>query len=109
MSFTLLSHSTVFVSLRCLVLRLLAGPHNRGNQPTLAHTYLSQRANKPVEFAVHTSRYANRNTSMVKPLRVVRVLEAGQARSAVGRMLISGTMADVCAELDRLASGEAGR
>jgi hypothetical protein len=42
-----------------------------------------------------------------KPLRVVRVVEAGQTRASVGRMVISGRMADVCAELDRLAAGEA--
>jgi hypothetical protein len=41
-----------------------------------------------------------------KPVRVVRVLEAGQARNKVGRMRISGRMADVCAELDRLAARE---
>jgi hypothetical protein len=42
-----------------------------------------------------------------KPLRVLRVVENGQARSSVGRMVISGRMADVCAELDRLAACEA--
>lgn len=41
-----------------------------------------------------------------KPLRVVRVVEQGQARHHVGRMVISGSMADVCAELDRLAACE---
>ncbi len=41
------------------------------------------------------------------PLRVVRVVEAGQTRASVGRMVISGRMADVCAELDRLAEREA--
>lgn len=41
------------------------------------------------------------------PLRVVREVETGQARSSVGRMVISGRMADVCAELDRLAAREA--
>jgi hypothetical protein len=46
-------------------------------------------------------------TSTLRPLRIVRVLEAGQAPAAVGRMLISGRMADVCAELDRLAAREA--
>ena len=39
-------------------------------------------------------------------LRVMRVLEAGQAPASVGRMVISGRMADVCAELDRLAARE---
>jgi hypothetical protein len=39
-------------------------------------------------------------------LRVLRVFEAGQKPSQVGRMVISGRMADVCAELDRLAAFE---
>jgi len=41
-----------------------------------------------------------------RPLRVVRVIEAGQAPAQVGRMVISGRLADVCAELDRLAACE---
>jgi hypothetical protein len=41
-----------------------------------------------------------------RPLRVVRVLEASASPSA-GRMVISGRMADVCAELERLAALEA--
>ncbi len=36
-----------------------------------------------------------------------RVVETGQASASVGRMVISGRMADVCAELDRLAAREA--
>lgn len=52
------------------------------------------------------------NTPIVKrathrPLRTVRVMEAGQAPGQVGRMVMSGRMADVCAELDRLAACEA--
>jgi hypothetical protein len=45
--------------------------------------------------------------SPTKTLRVVRVVETGQTRASVGRMVISGRMADVCAELDRLAACEA--
>ena len=41
-----------------------------------------------------------------RPLRVVRVVEPHAAASA-GRMFMSGRMADVCAELDRLAALEA--
>ena len=42
-----------------------------------------------------------------RPLRVVRVIDGkGQQRSA-SRVVISGRMADVCAELDRLAALEA--
>jgi len=43
-------------------------------------------------------------TAPAKPLRVVRVLDAG---TGSGRLVISGRMADVCAELDRLAAQEA--
>lgn len=38
-----------------------------------------------------------------RPLRVVRLAEQRRAQAAAGRMAISGRMADVCAELDRLA------
>jgi hypothetical protein len=43
----------------------------------------------------------------VMPLRVLRVVEKGQPRSCTGRLVISGRMADVCAELDRLVAREA--
>jgi len=46
------------------------------------------------------------NTATRRPLRVLRVMEAGQPSAHVGRMVISGRMADVCAELDRLAACE---
>jgi len=43
-----------------------------------------------------------------QPLRVVRVMETGQASALTGRILMSGRMADVCAELDRMVEREAG-
>lgn len=39
-------------------------------------------------------------------LRVLRVAEPAQSRTCAGRMVISGRLADVCAELDRLAAME---
>jgi hypothetical protein len=42
-------------------------------------------------------------------LRVVRNIEAGIPVGSSGRMVISGRMADVCAELDRLAAIEGSR
>lgn len=62
--------------------------------------------------------HANANSETVavpnrRPLRVLRVVDAqhaGVGTSAgvgAGRMVISGRMADVCAELDRLAAAEA--
>jgi hypothetical protein len=41
-----------------------------------------------------------------QPLRVVRVMEAGQTSALTGRILISGRMDDVCAELDRMVERE---
>jgi len=52
-------------------------------------------------------RPAPSHDSAHRPLRIVRVMEAGQTPAQVGRMVISGRMADVCAELDRLAACEA--
>ena len=43
----------------------------------------------------------------VRPLRVLRVADGCTGRAGAGRMVISGRMADVCAELDRLAAAEA--
>jgi hypothetical protein len=40
------------------------------------------------------------------PLRVMRVVDASAPRATAGRMVISGRLADVCAELDRLAAQE---
>jgi hypothetical protein len=40
-------------------------------------------------------------------LKVVREFDAGISPSCAGRMVISGRMADVCAELDRMAQREA--
>lgn len=41
-----------------------------------------------------------------RPVRIIRVLEASLAPAQAGRMVMSGRMADVCAELDRLAARE---
>ncbi|MES2686435.1 MAG: hypothetical protein V4706_06395 [Pseudomonadota bacterium] len=46
-------------------------------------------------------------TSAPRRLKVVREFEAGISPSCAGRMVISGRMADVCAELDRMAQREA--
>lgn len=64
-------------------------------------------APKRIAFHAINTRPGGQSENYQKPLRVVRILEAGQARTSVGRMVISGRMADVCAELDRLAAREA--
>ena len=64
-------------------------------------------APKSIAASALMARAKGQNFVEQKPLRVVRVVEPGQARASVGRMVISGRMADVCAELDRLAAREA--
>ena len=41
-----------------------------------------------------------------RPVRVLRVIDTPQSSASAGRMRISGRMADVCAELDRMAALE---
>jgi len=59
-------------------------------------------ATTPRPAGVYPTRHANRS-----PLRVIRVVEVGQPSALTGRMLMSGRMADVCAELDRMVEREA--
>jgi hypothetical protein len=46
-------------------------------------------------------------STVVRPLRVVRTVDAQQPGGRAGRVVLSGRLADVCAELDRLAALEA--
>lgn len=71
-----------------------AGPHERHAS---ARTGLPLPASSPSQRRPVTQR----------ALRVVRVLDADSLPSTAGRLRISGRMADVCAELDRLAAFEA--
>ncbi len=60
-----------------------------------------------VHFKAATPRACTRGSAgALRPLRVLRVLEADQTSAQAGRLVISGRMADVCAELDRLAAFE---
>ncbi len=85
-----------------------AAPHAAPNQAAhIAHQWLS----RLTRLARHAARPATepgpqRNFG-TRPLRVLRVVEPHQSSGAAGRMVISGRMADVCAELDRLAAAEA--
>jgi hypothetical protein len=40
-------------------------------------------------------------------VRVLRIVDAGVPATAAGRLVVSGRLADVCAELDRLVALEA--
>jgi hypothetical protein len=83
---------------RTRALPSIAKPHSGAISPIAIHAHASRRGNSL------PSHLAQR-----RPLRIVRIMEAGQTPAQVGRMVISGRMADVCAELDRLAACEASR
>jgi hypothetical protein len=56
---------------------------------------------------VHVSHArAERRVERHRPLRVLRVVDGCRQPAGAGRMRISGRMADVCAELERLAALE---
>jgi len=69
---------------------------------------LAPRSSAPRAAAARTLPARPVHQHVLKPLRVVRVLEPSAPRSTAGRMVISGRLADVCAELDRLAAMEVG-
>ena len=78
--------------------------HSPVTYPTAEHLANVQKVLKrrPVLPAIAASiRPASR-------LKVMREFEPGMGRSQVGRMAICGRMADVCAELDRIASKASG-
>jgi len=107
MNIALFAHAGVFAPLQGLA-RWWA----QGRTPaarTVVRTPPSGPVCAPESIAIHAMNTGASSQKLVKkrPLRIVRVLETGQARTTVGRMVISGCMADVCAELDRLAAREA--
>jgi len=102
MNFALYAQRRVSASFKAVtrLLRDSSATHGAVCLPTQrSHT-------SPAPFPFQTRTLPNR-TAPTKPLRVLRVMEPGQQRASVGRMVISGRMADVCAELDRLAAREA--
>jgi hypothetical protein len=84
-------------------------------QRTGQHTSAQQRPVRALRMVRPTGARAAIHARPISPictprpsaLRVLRVCDAQQAPGEVGRMVISGRMADVCAELDRLAAREA--
>ncbi|MGV1046612.1 hypothetical protein [Limnohabitans sp.] len=62
---------------------------------------------RPTCQTMASSIMAKKTTIMPPALRVLRVAENGPRSDCAGRMVISGRMADVCAELDRMVALEA--
>ncbi|MGB4116243.1 MAG: hypothetical protein WBK51_06830 [Polaromonas sp.] len=70
--------------------------------PTTAYRASAQPHNRLKLGPARPVQNSNRIAS-VQRLKIVRQFEPGANRSCVGRLVISGRMADVCAELDRMA------
>ncbi len=101
-----------FSLLECVLpLKWLAGNHPKSRYHTaVVHkspTHAAQNATSFVASDAYRTRANALSPLQPTPLRIVRVIERGHSRGNVGRMVISGRMADVCAELDRLAACEA--
>ncbi len=101
-----------FSLLECVIpLKWLAGNHPKpSSEIALNRKSPTHAVQNAMTFAAAGAYPTGANDSQAlkpTPLRIVRVIERGQSRTHVGRMVISGRMADVCAELDRLAACEA--
>lgn len=73
------------------------------SQTSSRERYATARTRLQLPTTVSTQRLP----AVQRSLRVVRVLDADSSPAMAGRLRISGRMADVCAELDRLAAFEA--
>jgi hypothetical protein len=112
MGITLLSFSGLFAPLQQLA-GWFADSAVRSPQPATVRVAQSpplmragRRGSPSWRPALRSAPLARRPLQVV---RVVRVMDDCTATACAGRMLISGRMADVCAELDRLAASEAGQ
>lgn len=61
---------------------------------------------KAIVKSRESARTVNLSDPSHGPVRIVRSLEEDVGQLCAGRMCISGRMADVCAELDRMAQSE---
>lgn len=110
MGIALLAIADFWMPLQSLASRLLPARRPRHRDRGNASAGLRYVAVRPscTARAHGPAATSNAAPSPVRPLRVIRVVDGlqGEKRST-NRMVISGRMDDVCAELDRLAAIEA--
>ena len=75
-------------------------------QPESPSATLEARTEQAPAVATHQAHAAP--APSMRPLRVLRIRENGPHPRQAGRLVISGRMADVCAELERLAAAHPG-
>ncbi|WP_418116568.1 hypothetical protein ABL849_16995 [Variovorax sp. 375MFSha3.1] len=111
MGIALLAIADIWMPLQSLANRLMPArrPSHRRDHLDSAESSAGLRyvAVRPACTARTGGTAPSEAAAAARPLRVVRVVDGkGQQRNS-NRVLISGRMADVCAELDRLAALEA--
>jgi len=108
MGIALLTFSSLFQGLSSFQ-RAAAPTARQASRASVFSSGRPARASSPFHRVASVSALAARpaRPAVSTPLRVVRLSEGGERPGAAGRMVISGRMADVCAELDRLAAREA--
>jgi hypothetical protein len=104
MGITLFTFRELIASLRSLMDWLMHAPTHgcsapEGRRPAARSAAVQACSSWP-------ARAAGSAETPRRPLRVVRVVDSSYAPARAGRMFMSGRMADVCAELDRLAALE---
>ena len=104
MGIAMLTLSSLFQGFSALQRLTVARPATPSQRPARALRMVRPSGARPQVSARPVSAIC---TPRPSALRVLRVCDAQQAPGDVGRMVISGRMADVCAELDRLAEREA--
>ena len=99
MGIAVLSFANLFSPLQTLAHRWMA-PRRRSRSSDLRYVAI-----RPA-CAARGDAGPSHGSAAARPLRVVRLVDPRSERNA-SRVVISGRMADVCAELDRLAALEA--
>ena len=110
MGIAMLTVSSLFAPLHGIISWFMpAAPqlHVQALKPAFRPKCLQTGVQSALQSGNDTPRVAR--TCAQRPLRVLRVVEPNHTPASAGRMVISGRMADVCAELDRLAALEATR
>ncbi|MDM0112445.1 hypothetical protein QTI66_09805 [Variovorax sp. J22R133] len=102
MGIALLTFADLITPLQAFATRLMTPRRSRrGTSAPMRYVAI-----RPSCAARGTEEKAAISAHTARPLRVVRVVD-NKASGRAGRVVISGRMADVCAELDRLAALEA--
>jgi hypothetical protein len=107
MGIALLAIVDLWMPLQSLASRLLPARRPRHRDSGSASAGLRYVAVRPACTA-HGTAAPKAASAPARPLRVIRAVDGPQGeKRSTNRMVISGRMADVCAELDRLAALEA--